>query len=300
MKRMLSFPALLSALALIGLFQSARAQVPARISFQGLTLDQHGQTLPDGHYQVTFRLFDNPDSGDPLWSETQSVNVHDGLLSTLVGLERALTLPFDKPYFLSLEVDGQPESQRIALSAAPYALLARDVPDSTVVRSISGMKDNIELIAGEGISIDQRDNRLIISAHGDGLKNYGPAETPNAAPNATPAAKKLTDKLTGPLTLAQDIQRNDDLLATLGPGGSNVGLDAAYDVGRAITVDGGSGQAGGGERRRGAGDGVAGGLVPGGGAGGAGGVRGRGERGSVAAPAAVEGQGGGRRLAGGG
>jgi hypothetical protein len=239
MKRMLSFPALLSALALIGLFQSARAQVPARISFQGLTLDQHGQTLPDGHYQVTFRLFDNPDSGDPLWSETQSVNVHDGLLSTLVGLERALTLPFDKPYFLSLEVDGQPESQRIALSAAPYALLARDVPDSTVVRSISGMKDNIELIAGEGISIDQRDNRLIISAHGDGLKNYGPAETPNAAPNATPAAKKLTDKLTGPLTLAQDIQRNDDLLATLGPGGSNVGLDAAYDVGRAITVDGG-------------------------------------------------------------
>ena len=232
MKRALAFPALLAVLTLAGLLPSTLAQVPARISFQGLVLD-HDQTLPDATYRVTFRLYDQQNGGQPLWRETQAVTLQDGMLSTLVGAQQDLNLPFDRPYFLSIELEGEPESQRMALSAAPYALLARNVPDSTVVRSISGLKDTVELVAGDGIAIQQRDNQLIISANTQApLKHYGPPETALQASVKTTGAR--------PLTEAEDEAAIEALLKTLGPGGSNTGLDAAYDEARVVTLDNGA------------------------------------------------------------
>ncbi len=230
MKRLAYILSLLTFVMLVGNVQVALAQVPARISYQGLLLDE-GQTLSDGAYRVTFRLYADEETGPALWSETQTVSLQDGLLSTLLGAETALNLPFDRPYFLSVEVEGQPESERMALSAAPYALLARNVPDSTVVRSISGLRDQVELVAGPGIAIEQRHNRLIISAQ-QGLKGYGPDE---AAGPMEPLAKKSPS----PLTFEEDQKRLAEILSTLGPGGSNTGLDAAYDAGRVITLDDG-------------------------------------------------------------
>ncbi len=209
----------------------ALAQVPARIAYQGVVLNQ-GQSVADGDYRITFRLYTEQQGGQPLWRETQTVPIQDGLLSTMMGAENALNLPFDKPYFLSIEVEGQPESQRMALATAPYALVARDVPDSTVVRSISGLQDQVEIVAGDGIAIQQRDNQLVISA--SGLQGYGPADTPITDQDVKHPAKNPTS-----LSEKEDFERLEELMATLGPGGSNTGLDLAYDGGRIITLDDG-------------------------------------------------------------
>ena len=229
MKRFVTILFLAAFLVLTGSLSTAQAQVPARISYQGLVLDQNQAALADGAYRVTFRLYADEDApGQALWSETQTVSVEGGLLSTMIGAERALNLPFDQPYFLSVEIEGQPESQRMALSSAAYAFLARDVPDSTVVRSISGLQDTVELVAGDGISIQQRGNRLIISAEqGQGLPGYGPGE------------RDLEASIKSPMTEEEDEEAVKALLETLGEGGSNVGLDKAYDDGRIVTLDDG-------------------------------------------------------------
>ncbi|HMB92160.1 MAG TPA: hypothetical protein VKP65_15010, partial [Rhodothermales bacterium] len=135
MKRLFQILPLLAALMLLASLQDVLAQVPARISFQSLTLDEAGTPLDDGSYEVTFRLYSSEQGGQALWTETQNVAVTEGMLSTLIGAEKALDLPFDQPYYLSVELDGQPETERVALSAAAYSLLARDVADGAVVRT---------------------------------------------------------------------------------------------------------------------------------------------------------------------
>ena len=234
-KRLRRLLAALMLLVTLGLFavQTASAQVPQRLAYQSLVSDQSGDFLHDGPYRITFRLYADEDAGgEALWSETQTVNVEGGLLSTFVGLENTLDLPFDQAYFLTVQLDDQPESQALPLSTAAYALKARDVEDGAVVRSISGIRDEVEIVAGDGIAIDQQDNQLIISTR-QRLQGYGPTETP-AAITFNPA--KNTG---GSLTEEEDFARLAALVATLGPGGSNTGLDAAYDAGRVITLDNG-------------------------------------------------------------
>jgi hypothetical protein len=151
----------------------AQTRLPERLTFQGVLTDQHGQPVPDGAYVVTFRLYDSAD-GQALWAETQSIPVEAGLLSALLGQQKALALPGDRAYWLTVQVDGQPESEPVVLSAPPYGLLAREGAPGAVVRANTGVKEE-----------------------------RAQAEV-------------------------------------LGPGGSNVGLDAAYDAGRIITADGGA------------------------------------------------------------
>ena len=231
MKPLYSILTLMIALVLAGILPSAQAQVPERISYQGLVLDQNQAALEDGAYRVTFRLYAGDDATGPvLWSETQTVSVEGGLISTMIGAERALDLPFDEPYALTIQLEGQPESGRMALSSSAYAFLARNVPDSTVVRSISGLQDVVELVAGEGISIQQRGNQIIFSAAG-GLKGYGPDDV-----GADDVVKSIR---AGGLSEEEDEQAIEQLLETLGGGGSNTGLDAAYDAGRVVTLDDG-------------------------------------------------------------
>ena len=240
MKRFFQILPLLALLLLMEGMHDVLAQVPARISFQSLTLDEAGTPLDDGSYEVTFRLYTEESGGQALWSETQTVAVTDGLLSTLIGAKEALDLPFDKPYYLSVELDGEEETERVPLSSAAYSLLARDVADGAVVRSIGGLKDDVELVGGPGIAVRQEGNKLIIAAANQkGIQGFGPDETLHREAEALQKKEALLQKLGKPTTDAEEIALLDELAATFGPGGSNAGLDAAYDASSVITLDAG-------------------------------------------------------------
>ena len=51
------------------------------LSYQGLLKDPGGLVIPDGTYSLTFRLYSQSSGGAPLWNETQSLPVRDGVFS---------------------------------------------------------------------------------------------------------------------------------------------------------------------------------------------------------------------------
>ena len=88
------------------------------------------------------------------------------------------------PASLASNSQGETETaERTQLSAVPYSLLAADVKEGKVVKGINGLTDQVEIVAGDGISVTEGDDgRLIISARtglegarleGTGLENTG-------------------------------------------------------------------------------------------------------------------------------
>jgi len=102
---------------------AAQAQVPRLISHQG-DLTSGGLPVPDGDYPMTFRIYDAPVGGAALHTETQpAVVVRGGVFSVILGVFEPLTLAFDVPCWLGVQVGSDPEmSPRVALTSAPYAL----------------------------------------------------------------------------------------------------------------------------------------------------------------------------------
>jgi hypothetical protein len=121
-------------LALVAAVSVGTAAVPQTMSYQGVLRDASGVPVPDGVYQVTFRIYDVGSGGTALWSEIQTVSVEDGIINAILGTMTALTLPFDTQYWLGISVEGEAElTPRTALAAAPYALNAAGDGDWTVL-----------------------------------------------------------------------------------------------------------------------------------------------------------------------
>lgn len=117
----------LLAVALFGASVVA-AQPPQMITYQGLLTDASGSPVPDGNYSLTFRIYDASVGGTQLWIETQpSVAVAGGLFKVQLGSVSSLTLDFDAPYWLEVQIGaGSAQVPRIALSSSPYSFMAMD------------------------------------------------------------------------------------------------------------------------------------------------------------------------------
>ncbi|HMB93967.1 MAG TPA: hypothetical protein VKP65_24165, partial [Rhodothermales bacterium] len=114
---------------LIGLFRvnTAQAQVPGTIAYQGYLTDTSGDPL-DGTVNLAFRLYDAPTGGTAAWAESQlNVPVSDGVFSVQLGRVESLSgVAFEQPLWLAVHVnEGNELSPRVALTAAPYALSTR-------------------------------------------------------------------------------------------------------------------------------------------------------------------------------
>ena len=118
---------LLVALAFV--FSTASADIPSTLSYQGVLTDSGGAVVPDGSYELTFRIYDVASGGTPLWAETISnVQVNGGIFNVILGQSEKLDLDFDVQYWLGVSVNGGAElAPRMSLSASPYSLNARQV-----------------------------------------------------------------------------------------------------------------------------------------------------------------------------
>jgi hypothetical protein len=116
--------ALTVVLALAG--GTAWSQPPQMIAYQGLITDNTGAPVADGTYSLTFRIYDAEVGGAELWSETQpSVAVSGGLFGVFLGSVTPLTLGFDVPCWLEVQVESEtPQAPRIRLTNVPYSYTA--------------------------------------------------------------------------------------------------------------------------------------------------------------------------------
>lgn len=123
---------LLACLLVAGLSTTAFAHVPKKVAYQGFLATAAGAPV-DSTVSVTFRLYTAASGGSPLWAETQSVAVANGLYSVTLGADTPLDLDFANPLYLGVSVGADPEmSPRQALSSVPYALRALSVEEGAV------------------------------------------------------------------------------------------------------------------------------------------------------------------------
>ena len=154
-------------------------QIPQTMSYQGVLTNPEGRVVADGMYTITFNLYTAAKGDQRIWSETQTIEVKNGLFNVALGSANPLAIPFDKPYWLAVTVgDGSEASERMQLTASAYSLQARSVSDSAitsnkiasgqVVRSINSITDDIKLVPGENVTITQEGKSLVISVNIDG------------------------------------------------------------------------------------------------------------------------------------
>ncbi len=172
-------------------------QVPTTISYQGVLSDADGNPVTDGDYLIVFRLHDASAGGAQLWEEKQTVTVVNGVFNVILGKVVPLELPFDRTYWLSIELseDGILLTPRMELTSSAYSLNARAVSDSSVtgrkiaagaaVRSLNSLSDHVRLVAGDNVNITENDTTLVISAQASGGPTDGWSLTGNAGLDST-------------------------------------------------------------------------------------------------------------------
>jgi hypothetical protein len=93
---------------------------PGAISIQGRLMDASGNPL-NGTYNVTFRLYEQSSGGSPLCSDTNSVQVTDGLFSTYI--DHCHNDLRGQKVWLGIEVGSDGEmAPRQVIYSVPYAL----------------------------------------------------------------------------------------------------------------------------------------------------------------------------------
>jgi len=179
--------------------QTTWAEIPASLSYQGVLKDS-GTPL-EGSHVLQFRFFESETGGSHIWERIYStVDFTNGVFGVTpeAGSPTLGTLAFDKPYWMGVAVDSAADlSPRVPLTASAYSLNTR-IPGGTVVTSLNGLKDDVVLEQGAGVTISKNANTLTISATGGGGVTIpdGSITAAKLANNAVTETKIATNAVT--------------------------------------------------------------------------------------------------------
>ncbi len=191
MLRSIKFAACITLLILVSV---AHAQIPQTMSYQGILTDGSGVNVPDGNYNLTFKLYDVASGANPaIWSEGQLVQVNKGVFNVMLGSVNPLSLPFDKQYWLGIAVGLNPElTPRVQLASAAYSLNTRSIANGQVVKSLNGLTDAVTLTGAGGATVSASGNNITITASGGGTGIQGMQNTNNTLDITNPNGPTAT------------------------------------------------------------------------------------------------------------
>ena len=229
------------AFLMVVLAGAASADIPQTITVQGLLKDSAGDNVADGTYSLTFAIYATESGGTAGWSEPISVPVSGGVFTARLGESVPLAaLAFDGPYWVGITLAGESEmTPRIPLGASAYAMRARGVEnldrgavagshiaDGAVVRSLNGLTDAVQVVAGDNMTVSASGDTITLSA-----ETLGTGEVVTSL-----------EGLTGDVNLVEGAN------ITLTPVGNGIEIAAADGAAGDITgVEAGNGLAGGGD-----------------------------------------------------
>lgn len=147
---------------------SVLADVPELLSYQGVLTDASGVVVPDGPYNVAFRLYTMDSGGSPIWQEAHLLTVSKGIFNARLGWTQPLgTLDFDLPYYLGISVEGGAELEpRTLLTDAAYAMNAR------MVKGSAASANKIPATGNVGIGTTSPNYPLTITSSGSAVPLY--------------------------------------------------------------------------------------------------------------------------------
>lgn len=182
---------------------SSSAVLPRILYYQGVLADMGGVPVPDGEYPVTIRLYDVPDGGKELWQEQLNVGVYGGLFEVYVGMNKPLLLPFDRAYWLAVQVEGESEMlPRTLLVSAPYAFrsLAADKAAGLTPGATGAV---VSLNGGEGEMVLVGENGIQVKRSGDTIWIVGsvPALSSSVAAATAPVNQIFTNETSGVISV---------------------------------------------------------------------------------------------------
>jgi len=245
----------------------AKAQVPHTISYQGVI--QSGGTSLSGQHLIHVTLYDNLVGGNMVYEESHQTTMVNGVFSIMLGSVTSFPdgLRFDKPYYLSISIDGAAElTPRTPLASVPYALnshfaeLASGLTNDAhgVVTSINEVSGAVRLIGDSTTIITQNGNDILVHSKpsvsaGVGIQSVaspdntigilnpkGPNVSVSVADNAI-TTSKIKDGAVTPTKLNQGGATNGQVLKWNGTSWvpSN-DLSTTYTAGSGITINGNS------------------------------------------------------------
>ncbi len=177
---------------------SVHAAVPHVINYQG-KLQAGTEVVADSTYSLTFSIFNSPDQGTALWSETHpSVQVAGGLFAVVLGSVVPLTdSVFASPErWLEISVNGESIIPRTQVTSVAYSQRV-----STVDGTTGGQMEGLLTIVPEGSGL----HRPAIagpsvqigfgrgSSGGGSLDFYEPVDSKVSSPNALQKKIQIQD-----------------------------------------------------------------------------------------------------------
>lgn len=118
---------------------ASKADAPSLLSYQGVLVDLTGSLVQDGTYTVEFGIYPTPTTGSPLFQQTLSVGVTNGLYNVILsGSELPNVFRTETQTFMQVRILAGPAGSsysypvtlmpRQQIASVPYALVATDAP----------------------------------------------------------------------------------------------------------------------------------------------------------------------------
>lgn len=182
----------------------ADGAVTPLLQYQGrLTNPTTGENVADGSYSMTFNLYNVDTGGTAWWSESESVTVHNGLFSTVLGDTVALdhALFNGQALWLGITVGGEDLGPRQQVLPVAYALSL--VPGAIVAANSSPVLEVDHTSGGEALRVG---GNLSVSGSliGGSHTHAGEAITSGTVADARIASTLARDNEIMPTVLASD------------------------------------------------------------------------------------------------